>query len=479
MSAHRTSLPSRPLPPAFSSPTPLAVAGALAALLVGVLLAKNVTLGAAALLGLLYAPLVLIDLPLGVALWIPLVFVERLPVARIGPTAVAIMVGVAWLATLPARRWTVATILRRHAGLVFTILLLLVWVSFSLIWSVNPSATASSIGFWWIAGGVFVIVATSLTRRRHLTMVCAAFVVGALISVLAGYVPGINVPSDVAGSGEAGRLAGSYGDPNFLAAGLVPGIALAVGLAATTRVPSRRGWLVACAVVLAAGLLASGSRGGLLAAVTITIGTLLVARGHRRKIVAVLVTVLALGVVWMVASSSSSNLDRLRHFGTGNGRVDLWTIALRMGRAHPVHGVGLGGFPDASADYLRRPGRLQSGRLGAQLVLGKPHEAHNSYLQLFAETGLVGLGLFIAAVVLSLRASWMAAQRFEHAGDLRYATLAWSVLLAQVAAMIASTFITDPTDRRTWILLGLGPALLTVASRAAEEGGTSRWNLGR
>ncbi len=478
MPAHRTSLPLRPLPPVFSSQAPIAVAGALAALLVGVLLAKDVTLGAAALLGLLYAPLVLINLPLGVALWVPLVFVERLPAVNVGPTAVTIMVGIAWLATLPARRRIVAAVLRRHIGLVFMVLLLLVWVTFSLIWSVHPAATIASSGFWWIAAGILLVVATSLTKRQHLTMVCTAFVAGALISVVVGYIPGVNVPSDVAGSGEAGRLAGSYGDPNFLAAGLVPAIALAVGLGATTRVPRRRAALIACAAVLAMGLLASGSRGGLLAALTVAVGTLFVARRRRGTIFAVFATVLVLGVVW-AAATSSSNLDRIRHIGTGNGRVDLWTIALRMGSAHPVNGVGLAGFPDASADYLRRPGRLQSGRVGAQLVLDKPHEAHNSYLQLFAETGIVGLALFIGAVMLALRASWMAARMFERSGDARYATLAWSVLLAQTAALIAAAFITNPTDKRTWILLGIGPALLTVATRTVDQGEVFRWHSKR
>lgn len=455
------------------------MAGALAALLVGVLLAKSVPLGTAALLGLLYGPVVLIDLSLGLALWVPLVFVERVPAANIGPTAVTIMVGIAWLATLPARRRAVASIFRRHIGLVFATLLLLAWVSFSVIWSVDRGVTIDSFGYWWISAGVLMVVATSLTRRRHLTSVCLAFVAGAVISVLIGIVPGVEVPNDVMGGGEAGRLAGSYGDPNFLAAGLAPAIALTAGLGVAIGA-SRRTWrvaLTASAVLLVAGLLASGSRGGLLAAGMVTIGVLFIARERRRTIFVLLATVAILGSSWVLLTSSSS-LDRVRHFGTGNGRVDLWTIALRMGSAQPVSGVGLGAFPEASADYLRRPGRLQSGQLGAQLVLERPREAHNSYLQLFAETGIVGLTLFAAVVALALRSTWMAARRFERAGDFRYAALAWSLLLAQIAVLLAALFITNPNDKRTWILLGLGPAMLTVASRATEDEG-DRWRLGR
>jgi O-antigen ligase len=477
MAAHRTTLPQRFQPPAFSSQVPIAVAGLLAALVVGVLLAKSVALGIAILLGLVYAPIVLLDLALGVALWIPLVFLERVPAAGRGPTSVSIMVGLAWLATLPARRRTVAATLRRHIGLIFLLLLLLVWVSLSMIWSMDPSATIRSFGFWWVAAGVFVVVATSLTERRHIVIVCVAFVVGALISVIVGFVPGVTVPSDVAGTPEANRLAGSYGDPNFLAAGLVPAMALTAGLAAVTRGTRRRMALLACAAVLIVGLIATGSRGGLVAAGVAAGGALLVARGKRLSILAIFVTVVLIGGLW-VATTSSSSLSRVRDFGTGNGRIDLWTVALRMGDAHPITGVGLEAFPEEAGKYIRRPGRLQSGQLGAQLILQQPHEAHNTYLQMFAETGIVGAALLVAVVIAAMRATWMAARTFERSGDFRFAALAWSVLIAQAAVLIASTFITDPNDERTWILLALGPALLTVASRTGEADG-HRWGLGR
>lgn len=469
MTASR-SFPSASQAPVFASQAPLAVIGLLVAVVLGVLLAKEVMLGVAFLTGLVYAPIVLLDIALGVGLWVPLLFLERVPALSRGPAAVSIMVGLAWLATLPSRRHAVAAMLRRHAGLVFLLLLLLAWTTSSVVWSVDPGATASTVAYWWIAAGVFFVIATSLTERRHLIGVCGAFVVGALLSVAVGFVPGaFAVPSDVAGTSEASRLAGSYGDPNFLAAGLVPAMALAGGLAVVTTRRNRRVLLLGAAGFLAIGLLATGSRGGMLAAAVAALGALLVARGRRLSVLAVAALVIAVGGIW-VAATSSSSLDRVRDFGTGTGRVDLWTVAVRMGDAQPVTGVGLDGFPEASAKYLRRPGRLQSGSLASQLVFRQPHEAHNTYLQLFAETGLVGVGLLLAMLLAALRATWLAARTFERLRDRRFAALAWSVLIAQVAALITSAFITNPHDKRTWVLLALGPALMTVASRSARPG---------
>jgi O-antigen ligase len=460
----QSTLPHRVQPRALSSPTPVVIAGLLAALVVGILVARHLVVGVTVLLALIYVPVVLSDLALGIAIWIPLIFLERVPAAGRAPAAVGIMVALAWLGTLPLRGREVAATVRENVGLAVLLVSLLAWVSLSTIWSVDPSSSIQTALLWWIAIALLLIVATSLTRRRHLVMVCTGFVIGALFSVVAGVLPNIPIASDVAGTAEAGRFVGSYGDPNFLAAGLVPALAICVGLVAVLEDLRWRIALAGTAIVLIVGLLASGSRGGLVAAAVAIVAAVVLARGRRLPLVAAALAVVLLGAVWFGASSSSG-VDRIREFGTGNGRVDLWRIAIRMGEAHPIDGVGIGGFPEAASKYLRRPGRLQSGQLGAQLVLRKPHETHNMYLQMFAETGLVGLLLLVAAALAALRATWLAVRSFELAADTRFATLARSLLVAQLGTLTASFFISNSSDKRTWLLLALGPAALAVARR--------------
>jgi len=145
----------------------------------------------------------------------------------------------------------------------------------------------------------------------------------------------------------------------------------------------------------------------------------------------------------------------------GNGRSDLWLVAWRMTQDHPIAGVGVGDFQLRSAGYVREPGSLEYVRLIAE----QPHVVHNTYLQVLVETGIIGLALFAAAVLGCMAAAWRAASWFDSAHQLGLAALSRGVVLAQLAMLGAGVFISYAPDLRLWVLLALGPALLTMARR--------------
>jgi O-antigen ligase len=137
-----------------------------------------------------------------------------------------------------------------------------------------------------------------------------------------------------------------------------------------------------------------------------------------------------------------------------------------MWQDHPIVGVGLGGFIDNASDYVRAVGPLQF----ANFIAEQPHVVHNSYLEMLAETGIVGLGLYLAVVAACLRCAWRAAKRFEQAGDAAMAVLSRAVIVSVLSMLTAAFFISGETDRRAWVLLAFGPALLAATrSEAASE----------
>jgi O-antigen ligase len=139
-----------------------------------------------------------------------------------------------------------------------------------------------------------------------------------------------------------------------------------------------------------------------------------------------------------------------------------------MWEDQPVTGVGLNNFVVHSADYVREPGTLEN----TELVVERPHVPHNTYLQVLAEAGVVGLVLFTLFCAGCLRAAIMAAREFEGRGEWGLGTLTRGIIVATASILAASMFLSAATDKRLWLLLALGPVMLGLARRAAPSQAT-------
>jgi O-antigen ligase len=193
---------------------------------------------------------------------------------------------------------------------------------------------------------------------------------------------------------------------------------------------------------------------------------LFIAPRHRGRI-------LALGAVMLTAvlglgAAQPGAIARITDLGGGSsGRSDLWRVGWQVFASHPLAGVGIGNFEVVESHYTLRPGAIS--RIG--YLVDVPHLVHNTYLQLLAETGIIGLGLYLLVLVFCVRATWSAIHRFESIGWRREADLARAVLMGIVGMSVALFFISDGDDVRLWVLLAMGPALATFAARATRQSG--------
>jgi len=125
----------------------------------------------------------------------------------------------------------------------------------------------------------------------------------------------------------------------------------------------------------------------------------LVARLARIGAVAVMIAAVVGGVVWVGAGPvvnrivatqvGAANSPQAETFFTSRGW--MWKDALRMIRANPWLGVGLGAYQTAFPRYTQGDGLM---------VVDTPH---NDYLQLLAEAGLVGGALAVWFIVSVFR----------------------------------------------------------------------------
>lgn len=196
------------------------------------------------------------------------------------------------------------------------------------------------------------------------------------------------------------RASGFYVCPNHLA-GLLEALGvLGLSMVCWSRWPVWAKLLVAYAVAICyVALVLTGSRGGYLSAgfglVLFAILSLAILRTVRGRLFwtisgAGLVVALLLTLVVVVSVKRSSYLTHRAQntFDVHNMRADLWRGALQQWKLEPIFGTGAGTY-------------LYYGRFfRTERVQNDPIHAHNDYLHLLAEYGLVGalgMTLFLGA----------------------------------------------------------------------------------
>jgi probable O-glycosylation ligase (exosortase A-associated) len=192
----------------------------------------------------------------------------------------------------------------------------------------------------------------------------------------------------------------TVGGSNFLAAQIVLLAPLALAKVFETGLSVRsRLVFFACTVSLVLCNVYSDSRGGFLG---LAIGLLIfiLQTNQRLKAIAILALLIALVSPWI----PDLYQDRMRSIFVDPAVRDLsaavrpvlWSIAIRIWRDHPILGVGLDNFSSVKDSYFEKLGDIVTSDAMAEHVFNQPRYTHGLYPGMLAETGLVGLGLFLA-----------------------------------------------------------------------------------
>ena len=362
MAARLVSLPS-------SSPWPgivVSLFAAFAAVVVGTAVAIDPLAGITVLAAFCYVPVVLVNLPLGIALWLPIIFLAQLSLPVPAGAAAGILVILAWVGTFRAREESARPFLEANRWLLGLIGLLLVWLSLSAVWASDLGLVGAQIWRWYAAGLLVVIVGTTITTERNVWLVAGAFVAGAVLSLIFG----LAGPDPPVADSPGGRLYGGSGDPNYSAAGFLAGIILAAGLLGATRRRDVRLPAAAAILALAGGLAATQSRGAAVGAAVAAIAALVLYEGRRRQVLIVIGA--ALSSIALIFALWPAGWDRVTGFDEPQPRSELWLVASRIVSDHPLTGVGLNNFTAESPGPRARAGGPELRRGDRRSAPGRP-----------------------------------------------------------------------------------------------------------
>ncbi|HJR58767.1 MAG TPA: O-antigen ligase family protein [Vicinamibacterales bacterium] len=347
------------------------------------------------------------------------------------------------------------------------------------------------VGLTVLEGGLMFLLLTTVLRRtdaprrRAQAAIAGCLVAMTIVSVVAvvQYVTRANLHHYwVSLNPNLTRSHATLDDPNALASFLVLGIGLAAGVAWASNSLRRRALALGAAALACGALLTTVSRGGVaalgIAAVFITavlpdrvIGTSRHLRGlrlaGRRVVMAVAIAVVAWGIAFAVlpkhATTSTPETPvqallqtvdpRLPVSTLLKGRHLLWDAGLQVATEYWIAGAGLGQFP-----------RLVAGYPGA----GGAENAHNYFLQVFAEGGIVAF----AGLLALLGAIAWTMSRAIGSSDLATARLALGLSVGVVAFVL--TWLTGhpllTLSNQLWFATVLAVGLAAAGSwRAVDD----------
>ena len=280
------------------------------------------------------------------------------------------------------------------------ILILAVWALITIIWSPDQSSSLSEWISFALQAVLYIVLINFIESREDLKLALWGHVIGGTILAIGVTEQMVRTEflrsQDVLGLGInlASRLIGLNLLLTFLLYQfkhktlaklvlLVSFISSGIGAVATL---SRGTWL------------------GIAMALSIIAVFFLFSRKLTIPIGQILIWAIVVAVIFLVLSNfvlSEHALDKLVYrFRTGftlsdsaGGRFEIWKVGWQIFSDAPFQGHGFNTF---SLEF--RPYYEDSGLTGSFHVAESKH-AHNAYVQLATELGLIGLGLFIAIVM--------------------------------------------------------------------------------
>jgi len=275
-----------------------------------------------------------------------------------------------------------------------------VWVAISSVFAAHPDVAYEQLIDRTKLFIIFFVTANALRTERQLRTLLSLCIVaflafpsrGALLNYFRGQYTFF------------GRMAwnGPYMNPNYLAliAVLMIAMCLALFFAKRQRTIVRLALLLAGINMLVIIFLTQ-SRGALIGLIA-SMGLPLLPLFRRSVVTWVIVVCAAVVVANVIPSktwtrfagiselASTATLAKADPEGSAAERWEIQKVAWKIYLDHPVFGVGLGGYETANAAYAPNLGF---------------RDTHNTYLNLGAEVGTVGLGLWLSMVAATLTAT--------------------------------------------------------------------------
>jgi O-antigen ligase len=324
------------------------------------------------------------------------------------------------------------------------------------MWAIEPTNAMNAVARYASLIGLYVLLSLTPVGRREVRFVLWLVLVSGCIAgaytVWLFHSGGtwnadVNAPRAVIMSN-----ADTWVDPNDFAAGLLLPSAVALWTMVNSRLFLTRCVGAGSLLLLMLAVVATGSRGGVISQFALFAWFAIRSR-HRFFIMGGLAVSVVAGLIL-----NPSIITRFQTIAATDaaGRTDIWKIGAAFVPSHWLAGAGVGNFAQVLImEHLNVFIRYKLSEWG--------RPAHNVYMQIMVELGVLGLTLFVTALILQFR-SMRKVPRDHPDFELRIALEA-----AFVGLIVASAGLNTIDAKSYWLLLGLMSLVRTSALRYGGE----------
>lgn len=326
----------------------------------------------------------------------------------------------------------------------------------SVINSINlPDSFRGGIARLLYSISVFFIVVEEVKERKHLNKIIISLFLGAiLVSVdsiyqvisghdfIRGYSTIINVGLT--------RATASFKDSNILGIYLSAITPLIFGLTFYYFKLPKKLFLMLLSLIVFSGIALTYSRPTLLAIYVIL---LFFGVARKDKVLIALLLILAIAFPLILPGSVKNWAKQVEYnplrFMCNDDRIAAYRNSLNMIKAHPVIGLG-------ANTYMKNYKRYKEFPEYRNVVTQDTMYAHNMYLQMAAELGLIGLGIFFWLLFEIFSGGWLIYKLLkEHYLKIVCLSILASLVAFLVNGLTESSFYYSRVALIFWYFLGL------------------------
>ncbi|MFH1563675.1 MAG: O-antigen ligase family protein [Nitrospirota bacterium] len=201
------------------------------------------------------------------------------------------------------------------------------------------------------------------------------------------------------------------------------------------------------------------SRGALLGLIPVMFFIIL--HSKRKIMTLILIIILSIGAYYITPQKMKERAETIKTYqeeGSAMQRINAWQSGLKMIKDYPVMGVGLRCFGFYSWNYSK-------GGVGSKGLV-----AHNSFISMAAENGLIAFTVWMLLIITSFYETWKLKKRFKNSQDASWIISSANLIQASLSGyMVSAFFLTREGFEFLYFLFGLTVMLKNITKSKEKD----------